>query len=250
MNLVLNNKVALITGGSQGIGLAIAEMFIRRGYSVAICARNIDRLLRASEHLTMLADSVFMGGRVFWRSLNVGDTRAVQEFVDDAASKLGGLDVVINNAAVIEKKSFGSMSIEELFDVAAANVLGAWVVTRVALPYLRQSPLHLVVNISSEMDSEPLCGFVAYSSAKGAMTTFTKALAAEFDPEEIKAIGIRPRRVKTTAWSRVRAGDETYYAPEDVAKLLEKLIYIAPDTVQSGQIVNLKNTPPISRRQR
>lgn len=250
VDLVLNKKIALITGGSQGIGLAIAEMFIQHGFSVAICARNTERLQIASESLAMQADSVGLGGRVYWKSLNVGDPRVLQGFVDDVARELGGLDVLVNNAAIIEIKPFESMAIEELSDIAAANVLGVWVCTRAALPYLKQSPLHLVVNISSEMDNKPLRGFVAYSSAKGSITAFTKAIAAEFDPREIKVIGIRPCRVRTEAWNRVRADDESYYVPADMARLLENLIFVSHDTIESGQIVNLKDTLPISHRQR
>ena len=247
---VLEKKVALITGGSQGIGFAIAEMFIQHGFSVAICARNADMLQMASERLATLADSIGLGGRVFWKSLNVGNPRSIQGFVEDAACEFGGLDVIVNNAVNVERKPFENMSIEELSGIASANVLGAWICTHAALPYLKQSSLHLIVNILSEMDSEPLTGFVTYASSKGAITAFTKAIAAEFDPRVVKAIGIRPRRVRTATWNRVRAGDESYYVPADVAKLLEKLVFVSSDTIQSGQIVDLKETQPISHRQR
>ncbi len=245
----MNKKVALVTGGSQGIGLAIAEMFVRHGFSVAICARKEDRLRTASERLVTLADSLGLGGSVLWKSFNMGDPKAVQGFVEGIVREFGRLDVLVNNAAIIEKKPFESFSADELSEIVATNVLGVWVCTRFAIPYLKQSPFHLVINISSEVDNEPLCGFVAYSSAKGAITTFTKAIAVEFDQQEIKAIGIRPHRVRTEAWNRVRAGDESFYVPEDVAQLLEKLIFVSSDTVKSGQIINLKDMLPFLHKQ-
>lgn len=241
------NKVAVVTGGSQGIGFAIAKMFLSHGFSVAICARHHDPLQSAAARLLEFVDSASLTGRVFWKVADIGNPNDAQTFIDDATRTLGGLDVLVNNAAIIETKPFDEMTCEELSSVASANVLGVWICTRAAIPYLKRSSLHTVVNISSEMDSEPLQGFVAYASAKGAITSFTKALAMEFQPQIIKVFGIRPHRVRTTAWDRVRMGDEAYYSPDDMAGLLEELIFVMPESVHSGQVINLKNAWPIQK---
>lgn len=239
------NKVAVVTGGSQGIGFAIAKMFLSHGFSVAICARHHDSLQSAAARLVEFVDSASLTGSVFWKVVDIGNPNDAQVFIDDASRTLGGLDVLVNNAAIIETKPFEEMTCEELSSVASANVLGVWICTRAAIPYLKRSYLHTVVNISSEMDGEPLQGFVAYASAKGAITSFTKALAVEFQPQDIKVFGIRPSRVRTTAWDRVRAGDDAYYSPDDMAGLLEELIFVLPESVHSGQVINLKDAWPI-----
>lgn len=236
---------AVITGGSQGIGFAIAKMFLSHGFSVAICARHHDTLQSAADHLVEFVASAGLTGRVFWKVVDIGNPNDVQVFIDDAAKTLEGIDVLVNNAAIIEAKPFEEMTCDELFSVASANVLGVWVCTRAAIPYLKRSSLHTVVNISSEMDGEPLQGFVAYSSSKGAMTSFTKALAVEFKPQDIKVLGIRPSRVRTTAWDRVRIGDDACYSPDDMAGLMEELIFVMPESVHSGQVFNLKDAWPI-----
>lgn len=235
----------MVTGGSQGIGFAIAKMFLSHGFSVAICARHHDSLQSAAARLVEFVDSASLTGSVFWKVVDIGNPNDAQVFIDDASRTLGGLDVLVNNAAIIETKPFEEMTCEELSSVASANVLGVWICTRAAIPYLKRSYLHTVVNISSEMDGEPLQGFVAYASAKGAITSFTKALAVEFQPQDIKVFGIRPSRVRTTAWDRVRAGDDAYYSPDDMAGLLEELIFVLPESVHSGQVINLKDAWPI-----
>lgn len=237
----------MVTGGSQGIGFAIAKMFLSHGFSVAICARHHDSLQSAAARLVEFVDSASLTGRVFWKVADIGNPNDAQAFIDDASRMLGGLDVLVNNAAIIETKPFEEMTCEELSSVASANVLGVWICTRAAIPYLKRSSLHTVVNISSEMDGEPLQGFVAYASAKGAITSFTKALAMEFQPQVIKVLGIRPHRVKTTAWDRVRVGDDAYYNPDDMAGLLEELIFVLPESVHSGQVINLKDAWPIQK---
>lgn len=241
------SRSAVITGGSQGIGFAIAKMFLSRGFSVAICARHPDTLQSAAAQLEKFVDSAGQIGRVFWKIVDIGNPNDVQVFIDDAARTLGGLDVLVNNAAIIESKPFEEMTFEELSSVASANVLGVWVCTRAAIPYLKRSSLHTVVNISSEMDGEPRQGFVAYASAKGAITSFTKALAMEFQPQDIKVLGIRPHRVRTTAWDRVRIGENAYYSPDDMAGLLEELIFELPESVHSGQVINLKDAWPMQK---
>lgn len=241
------NKVAVVTGGSQGIGFAIAKMFLSRGFSVAICARHHDSLQSAAARLLEFVDSASLTGRVFWKVADIGNPNDAQAFIDDASRTLGGLDVLVNNAAIIETKPFNEMTCEELSSVASANVLGVWICTHSAIPYLKRSSLHTVVNISSEMDGEPLQGFVAYASAKGAITSFTKALAVEFQPQDIKVFGIRPHRVRTTAWDRVRIGDDAYYGSDDMAGLLEELIFVKPGSVHSGQVINLKDAWPIQK---
>jgi NAD(P)-dependent dehydrogenase (short-subunit alcohol dehydrogenase family) len=241
------NKVAVITGSSKGIGFALAKMFLSHGFSVAICARHHDSLQSAAAHLVEFVDSAGLAGRVFWKVVDIGNPNDAQVFISDAARTLGGIDVLVNNAAIIETKPFEEMTCEELSSVANANVLGVWVCTRAAIPYLKRSSLHTVVNISSEMDDEPRQGFVAYSSSKGAVTTFTKALALEFQPQVIKVLGIRPSRVRTTAWDRVRAGDDAYYIPDDVAGLLEELLFVLPESVHSGQVINLSGARPIQK---
>lgn len=239
------NKVAVITGSSQGIGFAIAKMFLRHHFSIAICARHHDALQAAADGLLEFADCEGLTGRVFSKVVDIGNPGDAKIFIDDAARELGGLDVLVNNAARIERKLFDKMTLEELSSVVNSNVLGTLVCTHTAVPYLKRSALHTIVNISSEMDSEPLQGFVPYASSKGAVTTLTKALAKEFRPEVIKIFGIRPSRVKTTAWDRVRIGDDAFYSPNNMADLLEVMIFVSPENVRSGEMVNLKDAYPL-----
>lgn len=232
--------VAIVTGGSQGIGLAIANMFLAKcGFSVAICGRNGAAVQTAERQLQeILKDRP--GPKIYSEVIDISTSDNAQGFIERAAHALGGVDVLVNNAAHVIRKRFDLMTIDELAATAGTNVLAPWVCSLSALPYLFNSDIHTIINLSSEMDEAPLHEFAAYASSKGAITGFTKALAKDFPASRLRVLGIRPRRVDTPLWHRVRAEDRPHYLPEDVAKLVEYAVFTLPQT-DTGLMLNLEN---------
>lgn len=234
------NGVAIVTGGSQGIGYAIAQMFlVNHGYSVAICGRNEATVKEAERRLQENLRDI-PGTNIYCEAIDIGTQEAAQGFIQRAEGALGGIDVLVNNAAHIVRKRYDLMTIEDLTVAAGVNILAPWVCTLTALPYLLRSDIHTIVNLSSEMDQTPLPEFAVYASCKGGITSFTKALAVDFPASMLRVLGIRPRRVDTRAWHRVRANDKAYYSPEDVANLVEHAVFALPKT-DTGVMLNLKD---------
>lgn len=236
----MDSGVAIVTGGSEGIGYAIAEMFVRRGFSVAICARRIDLITEAADRLKELAAQGGNKARIFEDSVDLASASSARSFIERAAASLGGVDVLVNNAAAIINERFETISDNDLDEMVKVNVLATLICTKAALPYLIRSPLHALVNVSSEMDNYPIRNFVAYASTKGAVTSFTKALTTEYPPERLRTVGIRPRRVQTASWDRARPDAAAYYIPSDVAELVEYAIFRTPATL-SGAMYDLKD---------
>lgn len=236
-------KVAIVTGGSQGIGLAIAEMFLAKyGFSVAICGRNGAVIQTAEKQLQeILKDRP--GPKIYCEVIDIGTSDNARRFIERAAQALGGIDVLVNNAAHVVRKRFDLMTIDDLEATTGTNVLAPWVCSLTALPYLLDSNIHTIINLSSEMDEWPLAEFALYASSKGSITSFTKALAKDFPANKLRVLGIRPRRVDTPLWHRVRANERAYFLPKDVANLVEYAVFTLPkeNPNVSGVMLNLKD---------
>jgi NAD(P)-dependent dehydrogenase (short-subunit alcohol dehydrogenase family) len=122
---------AIVTGGSQGIGFAIAEALLKRGMRVAITGRDPGRLDAAAQRLAA-------GDRVVRLAADVGDAKAARALVDQATAALGGLDVLVNNAGVGLFGNVSDFSVEDWDRVVATNVSGVFYCTRAAIPHLRR----------------------------------------------------------------------------------------------------------------
>lgn len=199
----LGNARILIAGASRGIGLAIASAFARHGAHLGLCARGAGGLQQARETLEAL------GARVHVHACDLADPAQIEAWVEAAASALGGIDIVINNAS-----GFGhgddDASWQAGFDV---DLMAAVRTNRAALPYLRRSAAAAILNVSSINARVPTPRAVAYSTAKAALDYYTITLATELARERIRVNAIAPGSIEFPGglWEQRRSSDPALY---------------------------------------
>jgi 7-alpha-hydroxysteroid dehydrogenase len=188
----LDDKVAIITGAGRGIGAEIARTFADVGANVVIASRT-------KEQLDEVAADIRKSGReVLVLPTDVNDNEAVEEIVARTVTEFGRLDIVVNNAGGTMPRPFLATSPGFLERSFHFNVTTAFVLTKAAAPHLLASGAGSVVNISSAIGRLRDRGFVAYGTAKGALTHMTRLLAADLAPK-VRVNGIAVGSVATSA---------------------------------------------------
>jgi 2-keto-3-deoxy-L-fuconate dehydrogenase len=180
-----DNLTALVTGGASGIGLATATILAQRGATVAVV--DLDPSGAPSGAIAVTGD--------------VSDTESVSAAVDEAVKRLGGLDILINNAGIGAAGTIEDNPEEEWRRVFEVNVLGIMRVTRGALPHLRRSAHAAIVNTCSIVATAGLPQRALYSATKGAVLALTRAMAADHVAEGIRVNCVNPGTVDTP-WVR------------------------------------------------
>jgi len=196
MDLGLAGRRALVTGGSKGIGLAVAAELLAEGASLAICSRNADELSAAAESL---------GGGVFHQVADVTDAASVQSFVDAAANALGGVDILVNNAGRAHPGNFETLSDEDWradLDVKLFSQIRCF---RAALPHLRASDSPRVINVNAVYARQPDPAFFATTVVRAACLNLNKALAQEFGADGILVNSVNIGFVDTPQWGNIHA---------------------------------------------
>ncbi len=188
----LKDKVALVTGGATGIGLAVARQFSAEGATVVICGRNKERLHAA-------ARTVSGKGAVHPWPLDVTDRAQVGEVVGKAIDRFGKIDILVNNAGVnVIERTMERIEPESWDYIMAVNATGAFNVAAEVLPQMRDRGDGLIVNVTSTAGCRASdLGGAAYSASKHAMDAFTKVLSLEEGHRGIRATVIAPGEVDT-----------------------------------------------------
>lgn len=196
----LKDRVALVTGASQGIGWAIADRFAREGAHVAICSRRRDAIDAAAARIRE------NGGSVTAVSLDVADHEALARFVRDVAAERGRLDVLVNNAPSVTYQAITDMSVDAFRRDFTVNVDSTFVATREALKVMLAAKRGSIVNIASINGVLASPGLAAYGAAKAAMIQFTKYTAMEGARSNVRANAIAPGVINTPATTAGFAG--------------------------------------------
>ncbi len=189
----LENKIALITGASAGIGRACALAFVREGARVALVARRreaLDAFAReiAAEHGS---DSVVV------LPGDVGVRADIERVVAAAVERFGGLNVLVNNAGALIAGTAESHTEGEWDAIFDVNVKGLWLLSRTAIPHMRRAGAGSIINVSSVLGLVGARNRVAYAASKGAVTLMTKAMALDHADEQIRVNCICPGIVET-----------------------------------------------------
>jgi NAD(P)-dependent dehydrogenase (short-subunit alcohol dehydrogenase family) len=184
-------KTVLITGGSRGLGLALARELARRGARLAICGRDPDSLERAR---TSLART---GAEVIAVPCNVTEPSSVEKLLEQVHRRLGPIDVLINNAGVIEVGPAETMSVADYEEAMATNFWGMLYPTLGILPEMRQRRAGRIVNITSIGGKIGVPHLLPYSASKFAAVGFSQGLRAEVASDGIKVVTVVPGLMRT-----------------------------------------------------
>ncbi len=198
MELGLGGRRAVVTGGSKGIGLAVATEFAREGAHVAICARNPEEVAAAGNQLREL------GVTVHDEAVDVTVPDQVSGFMAAAAQALGGIDILVNNAGAAHPGTFSTLTDEDWHGDLDVKLFSQIRCTREALPHLRQSSAARVININAVYAKYPDHRFFATTVNRAACLNLTKALALEFGPENILVNSVNIGFVVTPQWENIR----------------------------------------------
>jgi gluconate 5-dehydrogenase len=187
----LDGRVALITGSSTGIGLALARGLAEAGATVVLNARDADRL-EAAGHALREA-----GLAVHARAFDVCDAAAVAASVDDIESQIGPIDILVNNAGMTRRGPFQDMAQADWRAVMSTNVDSAVIVGQAVVRHMLPRRRGRIINVCSVMSEVGRPGACAYTASKGALKMLTKAMAIDLAPHGINVNGIGPGYFKT-----------------------------------------------------
>lgn len=189
----LQNKLAIITGGSRGIGFATAEKFLQEGARVVITASSRSTVEKAVEKLKGLYPNAIVDGI----SPNLADWEAVSNAFRAVEEKYGPIDILVNNAGVSESTPFSAYS-EEIFDkVMDLNVKGLYNATRAVVDSMAQRGSGVILNTSSMVSLTGQPSGVAYPASKFAVNGMTVSLARELGPKGIRVNAVAPGITET-----------------------------------------------------
>jgi NAD(P)-dependent dehydrogenase (short-subunit alcohol dehydrogenase family) len=184
----LGGKIFLVTGGSRGIGLAIAQRLGKEGARLVLAARNEAALRRAAKEIP---------GGALTIPADVTQPRQVERLYKVIEREIGGLDVLINNAGVFTYKPFVSTSLADWHRNIETNLTALYLCTRGALPLLRRSRSAHLVNILSVSSLQPFANCSAYTASKFGALGLTRVLREELRPLKIRVTGILPGSTNT-----------------------------------------------------
>ncbi len=187
----LTGRVAIITGGTRGIGRSIAEGFVAAGAGVTVASRKPDACAETERALRL------MGGEAIGVSTHVGDLDGLRALVERTVEVFGRVDIVVNNAATPLREDLGNFTPEAYAKSMDVNLRGPVFLVQEALPHLEKSPSAAVINVISAGAFLHAPFLATYAAAKAALYSFTRSMAAEFAPLGIRVNALAPGSVKT-----------------------------------------------------
>jgi len=187
----LTGRVAIVTGGTRGIGRSISEGFVAAGACVAVASRKPDACEETEKALRA------MGGEAIGVPTHLGELDALHALVARTVDELGRLDIVVNNAATPLREDLGHFTPEAYEKSMDVNLRGPVFLVQEALPHLRNSPSAAVVNVISAGAFLHAPFVATYAATKAALYSFTRSMAAEFAPLGIRVNALAPGSVDT-----------------------------------------------------
>ncbi|MDV2478086.1 3-oxoacyl-ACP reductase FabG [Rhodococcus zopfii] len=226
---LLENRTAVITGGAQGIGFAIAQSFVEQGAKVVIGDLDLDAATAAAEKL---------GGRDVARAVkaNVVESADWDTLLAEAVDGFGSLDVVVNNAGITRDATMRTMTEEDFDLVISVHLKGTWHGTRKASAIMREAKRGAIVNISSLSGKVGMVGQTNYSAAKAGIVGLTKAAAKEMAHHGVRVNAIQPGLIRSAmteampqkAWDQ-KMSEIPMGRPGEVDEIASVALFLASD---------------------
>jgi len=211
LDLGLGGKVAIITGGSEGLGRAAAQRLAAEGARVAICARRPDVLERAAEEIRK------GGGQVLARSVDVSKADQIEKFVGEVMSEWGGVDILLNNAGTSAAASFEAVDDAAWIHDLELKLFSAVRLCRLCIPLMKKRGGGRIINVTNLGAKTPSARGLPTSVSRAAGINLTKSLANEYAADKILVNTICIGLVKSAQWERRAEGDlDAFY--KDTAK--------------------------------
>jgi len=239
MDEFLTGKNAVVTGGTRGIGRAIAEALLRAGAGVAVCARGAAGVEQAITEMKQVP-----GGRVTGCAADVADRSQVRALFEQADRELSRIDILVNNAGFGSFGSVADFAEQEWHRLIGTNLTGAFHCCQEALARFRRDGGGYIINISSLAGKNPFAGGAAYNASKFGLNGFTEALMLDHRYDNVKVTTIMPGSVATDFTSRTAGqGNDWKVAPEDIADIVLFLLRLPPRTLVSSIDVRPSRPP-------
>jgi NAD(P)-dependent dehydrogenase (short-subunit alcohol dehydrogenase family) len=219
----------MVTGGTRGIGYAVAEALLRAGDRVAITGTNVDGVIKAERGLADVGE-----GRALGIEADVRDAAAVERAMETVIARFGGLDVLVNSAGVGVGAPVSDLPHAEWDRIIGTNLTGTFHCCKAAIPHLRTRGGGWIVNISSLSSTGPFPGGAAYVASKAGVNAFSDALMQELRADNIRVTTILPGSVATGFSGRESAiGADWKLQPEDVARAIVDALNFPPRSLPS-----------------
>ena len=183
----LTGRVALVTGGSKGLGRAMAEGLASAGADLLLISRHEDEAIAAAAEIAK-----DYGHRAIGMAADVTKPTAVTAVVEKALKEFGKIDILINNAGINIRGPIDELTLEQFLDVQNVNVTGVWLMARAVVPHMKQRKYGRIVNLSSTLGVVGLADRTPYSASKGSVSMMTRALGLELAPFGITCNAICP----------------------------------------------------------
>lgn len=201
----MNKKIAIVTGGGSGIGLAITEKFISAGIETVIVGRDEKKLNDAKEKLGELCHAM---------SCDMSNLSSIPALIEKVIEQFGQIDILVNNAGINMKKDFTEVTDEEFQSVITTNLSAVFAISREVVKQMLVQGSGSIINISSMAAQYGLPRVIAYSASKTAIDGMTRAMAVELSPKGIRVNAIAPGFIETAMTAKALNTD-----PERKAKV-------------------------------
>ena len=241
----LSGKVGLVTGGTRGIGKAIARMLLAEGASVVLCGRHPEQT--AEVVLELARES---GGKVTGQAADVRDGEQVASLFQLADREFGRLDILVNNAGVGVFRPMPELSMEEWKLAIETNLYGAYYASREALFRFRNANGGHIVQISSLAGKNAFAGGAAYNASKFGVTGFNEAMMQDVRSEGVRVSTVFPGSVATEFGGAGVSGEDWKIWPEDIAEVVKMLLLLPERTLVSSVEVRPTFPKNASKRQK
>lgn len=220
----LTGKTAIVTGGSRGIGRAIARALVTGGANVVITGTKEKALFDAAREL---------GPSVMAERANVREYSDVERAFSAVAERFGGIDILVNNAGVGVFTSVANMSVEQWHDVIDTNLTGVFYCCHAVLPYMRKRGGGWIISISSLAGKNAFPEAAAYCASKSGLNAFCESLMQEVRHDGIRVAYVMPGSVNTNFGGHQTAGADWKLSPDDVAEVVVDLLGHPPRSLPS-----------------